>query len=525
MDKYNWYNREREYKYGDYKIINGKGYYYNEDSDKWVNRLNKKVIEEKYIRYEFSIYNDKDIEKEFGWSYIDRIGKFIFLLYKSGLEVERIKGKRFVFVDTNKMVLGILGSDYKDIIRRLDEELNIIDLRFSKGKFGKVKVEYKLNDLFFERSCYRRVVWIRNSRLIRFLDNFYKKDFKEDKYLLYEISVCKRLSLEYNVNGLNVLLDRRIKRLKEEDFIDKDWDFLSEKDKLNKRRGWDESRVAEYFRLGKVYFELLKLDIESLKYGGYNFRGFGLDENFSGRINNIINNKFREFRGLLKIDGDNLIDIDMVNGYVSLLYRVLKGIRDVEYGSSVFDDKIKDCLGDLNGNDFLEEYSICFDGNKDEREDFYNYLGVRLGNVVEMKFDKDVRRYYKNLVLYLINGEEEDGRRKKYINDTYSYDEIMELIFCKNGYAVIRKLKSSVFDFKIGKIYYGYERFKNMSKILMSMEVIIMKGIWDLLIAEKLCYISLYDGMLVKKKDKLRVVEIVESKLVGINSCIRMKYK
>ena len=43
-----WYNREREYKEGYY--INGRGYY-NEDTNRWVSRLTKKVIVEKYIRY------------------------------------------------------------------------------------------------------------------------------------------------------------------------------------------------------------------------------------------------------------------------------------------------------------------------------------------------------------------------------------------------------------------------------------------------------------------------------------------
>ena len=105
---YNWYDRSRNNSYGDYKVINGIGLYYNEDSGKWVNRLNKKIIEEKNIRYEFSIYDDRDIERDFGYKNIDRVGKFLFLLYKSGIELERLKGDRFVFVDSSNVVSGIL---------------------------------------------------------------------------------------------------------------------------------------------------------------------------------------------------------------------------------------------------------------------------------------------------------------------------------------------------------------------------------------------------------------------------------
>ena len=71
---YKWYNRKRLYEYGYYD--NKKKRYYNEDSGKWVSRLNKKVIEEKYIRYEFSVYDDRQIQRDFDYKVVDRVGKF-----------------------------------------------------------------------------------------------------------------------------------------------------------------------------------------------------------------------------------------------------------------------------------------------------------------------------------------------------------------------------------------------------------------------------------------------------------------
>jgi len=73
MEEYKWYSKNRKYSYGDYEVIDGIGLYYNEDSGKWLNRLNKKSIIEKYIRYEFSCFDDKDIEREFwiaNWSWV-----------------------------------------------------------------------------------------------------------------------------------------------------------------------------------------------------------------------------------------------------------------------------------------------------------------------------------------------------------------------------------------------------------------------------------------------------------------------
>jgi|SaaInlStandDraft_1057018.scaffolds.fasta_scaffold44842_2 hypothetical protein len=513
-----WYNREREYKEGCY--INGRGYY-NEDTNRWVSRLTKKVIVEKYIRYEFSIYDDRDIEREFGWENIDRVGKFLFLLYKSGLEIGRLKGSRFVFVDTSNLVLGILGSKYKEIVRRLDEELNIIDIRKGKGLFGKTKIDYKLHDEFFEDTCFRRKVFIRNSRLIRFLDRYNGKVIGLNKYLLWEFDVCKRLDLVYNIGGLNKIIEKRLNNIKINDYEQKDWDFESKRKRKNKNIGWDDLRSKDYLDNCRSSLKLLELDIESAKNDVINFKGFGSDDNFSGRISNIINNKEKEFRKFLKIDRENLIEFDMVNGYVSLLYRIFRGIRDEEHVESSFFGKIKECLGDLNGNDFIEKYSICFEGDVDKRIDFYKKVGLDLGKI-ENIID---RSYFKGLILYLINGEESDGRRKTYIDDEFEYDDLMTKVFGKGGFSVLSKLKNSVLDFRFGKKYYGFESYKNMSKILMYMEVQTMKGIWDIMITNKIDYISLYDGMLIKKSDKSSVKRIVETYLTGKDDCISMKFK
>ena len=192
-------------------------------------------------------------------------------------------------------------------------------------------------------------------------------------------------------------------------------------------------------------------------------------------------------------------------------------------GKSKFDDYIKKIVGDIDVSDFLNKYEMCFEGNG--RIDFYKYLGIELG-VIDKNIGEVNRKYMKGLILYLINGERGDGMRKRYLNNQFSYDEIMEKIFCKGGYEVIEKIKNSDIDFKLkGENYYGYERFKNMSRVLMSMEVLIMRGIWKKLIERKIYYISLYDGMLIKKSDLGIVNILIDSELEGLNSCISFKSK
>lgn len=229
---YKWYNRNRLYEYGYYDI--NKKRYYNEDSGKWVSRLNKKVIEEKYIRYEFSYWDEREIEKEFGYELVERIGRFLFLLYKKGIELEKRRGNRWVYVDSSKICNGILSSRYIVIIKRL-RELKVIDIKYGVGKFGKKKELYELNKNFFSDDCKRRVVYIRNSRLIRFLDKLYSGDLKvgdkRDEFINWEIESCKNVDVLGNSDGIGILLKRRLNKRVELDYERRNWEFLSNKKK------------------------------------------------------------------------------------------------------------------------------------------------------------------------------------------------------------------------------------------------------------------------------------------------------
>lgn len=91
---FEWYNRDKKYKYGDY--IKGKGYY-NEDSNKWVSRLNNKVIVEKYIRYEFSNWDDKKILYEFGFNKIDKSFFFFIKILYEIISPFNISNDNFLF--------------------------------------------------------------------------------------------------------------------------------------------------------------------------------------------------------------------------------------------------------------------------------------------------------------------------------------------------------------------------------------------------------------------------------------------
>ena len=256
MINYKWYKKDKKYKYGDY--IKGKGYY-NEDSGKWVSFINKKDIREKYIRYEFSIYDDREIENDFGYENIERVGKFLSTLYKRNLEIERRYDDRYCFVE-NVYVIGILGKkNHKLIIEKLNKELGLIDVKVGSSKgFKKAYLKYKLSDEFFDNRCFKRHVGVRNTRITRFLDRFYGVEISKNKYLNYEFGVCRRLEVLKNESILDELFDLRLKSEKKKQIERRNWDFYSKSKRIKFSREWNRKRDEEYLKRLKLNFEALE---------------------------------------------------------------------------------------------------------------------------------------------------------------------------------------------------------------------------------------------------------------------------
>jgi hypothetical protein len=120
-----------------------------------------------------------------------------------------------------------------------------------------------------------------------------------------------------------------------------------------------------------------------------------------------------------------------------------------------------------------------------------------------------MRGYMKELVMYMLNGKRDFGKYKRFIEEKYSYDEIGVLLFGKRGFECIEKIKNSDLDFSFGKKIYGYKRYLNMSKMLMSIEVMYMEGKFRKLMNEKIRYLNIYDGLIASSVDVNRVLEIM----------------
>lgn len=508
---FNWYSRNRRYEYGDYNKELKK--YYNEDSGKWVSRINPKVVEEKYIRYEFSCFDDREIRNEFGYGSVDRVGKFLFLIFKKSIELKKRSNKDWVYIDKVNDEIKLLGDGKSRVIIERLVELKVLEIREGKRVFNKVVRLYRLNDEFF--NCYRRRVWIRNTKVISLLDKRLGR-ITNNEFLKWEIESCKNLSIvEVDEGGLRRVILRRLSDRIFRDNLKLEWDFIGVRELKELELGWSVERKEDYVRRCEVSFELMQRELEGVVEGGVENSMFSIDD-FGFRVFNIINTKEKEFRRYLRLENWRLVEVDMRNGYVSLLCRVFKGIRDLSVGESDFDDKIKQIVGEENGNDFLEMYEeICFKGK--DRIDFYNYIGLKLFGI--KKISPNDRDYIKELILYTINGKIDFSKNNRFINQRYTIDELGIKVFGENGWRCINKIKNTEIS---GWELYGFEKYKNMSKMLMRMEVLVMRERWKKLIQNNIYYISLFDGVLIGNNNIEKVLPLMNNNY-GVDECISFR--
>lgn len=507
------------------EFVVGKGYY-NSNSGKYVSRKYEWMgssVPLKYVRYEFECFDDVEILERFGVKFIDRVGRFISLIYRKSLN--SVDDDREVYV-SHKEIAGLLGEGYYKNIMSVLSEIDIIRqtaeyrMKYNANKFVKF---YELRDDFYHSN--KRLRYIRNRQLFSFLDSKMTLEYdNKDDFQKYEIEVLKNLTVvDFDVKSI---IDLRVSRKVDDDLYDYlNIEFLKNKEKklllkrLNKTRsGWNDSYLRLYrIRLEQLCSYFLE-SIQCIKSGDISDVVYA--DSFSGRIYNPVNNRFKEIRKALRIDGEELVEVDLKNSYISLLYLVFLVLNDkVDLGRG--GEEIKSRLGSVNkGRHFLREYRECF---IDKKTDFYKVVGAKLISVVSV-VDDNMRKYLKANVLSLLNTRKsfEDG--KEFYGK--SYEQFMRIVFCNDGYEFLEYVKNNdLFEMYYEKnIFKGFLSYKNVPKLLMRMEVIVMKIVFDRLIREKVKYISLFDGFLCKRSEVDKVINIVNNEIEGFK-CLEFKVK
>ena len=517
----------------------------------------KYVNNKKFRIYEFEYFNLKDIEKYFNGKRIWRIGKFLSKVYKSRIRSRgNIEGDRnivlgFVYVSMKDLV-GILGKrHYEEILEKLSKTkiLKYKRDKISKYDFNKKLWFIKLNDEFFKSN--KRLVDIEDGLLNRYLEgknnellNSLSFINEDDKYLVYERECCKDSFID--IIEVEKIIDERIYN-KLEEFKDKiTWEWLNKRSRekfelsVKNQKDWKEKYRIELIN----HFKLINEDLSNLKSNNvidigenYFFR-----DNYGKRLYNFYSRVIREFRQGIKIDGEEVVEIDLKSSQLTLLYILIKRINrdetEEKYDEIKFDlvDDIRGKILELNNNegknglDFLRKFKNIFeidgvnvdDKNSIEFNDYYDLIRYDFG--VDGFYVKS-RNYIKELVIKILFSENRSKSRIKI--GSYNIDDIEEKLFGKDGKVFLDNLRKidliNLIGEKEGRI--KYKRGKNISLILMNFENQIMDLVRGELIKNKIKFISMFDGFIVKKQYSNLILTICNELLKRVDNSLKFVYK
>jgi hypothetical protein len=538
MNNEKWYTRKAKQPMGSYDAVRKR--YFNSDSNKWVSRISVNDIKGDYKRFEFYLFDDRVIKKHFDYSNVDRIGKFLDLIFKRGKAREGKGLDNWIYIEV-KEVNQLLGESYReDFIGKLIE-LDAIEVKVlttSKYDAKKKLLVYRLSDNILAGK--RREVLITNTKVKKFCNRGSQqvKQLDDKGFVAHEIASAKRITLKKY--DLSKLVLNRIEDKQYNDTIRLDFDYITNaekkdilfyKDKQSKkqREKWDNQYLNQYKTQFRNDYNLLENDLIAIKNNDVDTHHFSIDS-YGGRLYNIITSKQKDFRKLMQIDGEDIVEIDMKNGYVSMFYTLCKRLVEPQFKNDKFNKLLKG-IKNRDVFEFLDNYEIVF--SKDSQIDFYFHAGIKVNKMTLLGGNQNESRLYmKGLVLWLLNSHTGYGEDKRYVDEQFSKEELGNAIFTKGGYQLIKDIKSLTIP-SYERIYgrvrdldsVSHNVFKNVSLMLNEMEVSIMQNIFKELIKRDIPYLSIFDGIVVKESDVTPVKNVLKTVLYHIDDSINFRVK
>ena len=499
--------------------------------------------------YEFECYNLIDIENDFGkkkW----RIGKFLDLLYRKRIRIrgsedgDNLSVKGYVYV-SNKDIEGILGVYYyKDSIKILiDKGLIFKDDSGNKRNrfdYNKKLSFFKLNDEFF--NCNKKKIEIENGVLNRYLDkrnDRVKKDFikKSDDLLLWEKYCC--VNSDLNIQNLDKVIDLRVENKLNEMNEKLSWDFVGVKmkNRINKNLNDIESWKTKYRNDKKNEYDIIVDDLNYLKSNKFS----DLDnvfkrDGYGKRLYNSYSRVIREYRKYIKIDNEEVVELDIKSCFLSLLYVFIKRLN-----SDIDDDLVIDVKKKLNGLDgsfesrngieFVNKFKSIFENdgiysNEDNSIEFSDYYDLIRLSYGEKKYNELSRNSFKELVFKVLFSDSNIKKTIKMENE--NIDKIENRLFGGEGKKLMNDLRkidlNNWIENKGGRIK-KYNRGNNISLILMNYENRVMDILRLILMDKRIKFISVFDSLMVKKSDYKKVFKLGNSVLSDIDKSLKFSIK
>jgi hypothetical protein len=480
-----WYDESTgKAKHNQKHIITKK--YYNEYKDEWCSKKVKEKLKESKIKLiDFNVYPISKIKEDFGLKYWERVSIFLTKQYRKHYAGYKIDDWEHVYWDYYELE-AYLGHDYIDHLEKLID-LDIVDINLQQSSRDATKdCKYiKLNDKFRskEGDIYQETNIVKESFQNSLLKHF--KDLIEDRKGIFKAIESTLDKCTLNIaNGYDDIIHNMVKEKEKKDLRILSNPYATAKDVRNiKKRGSNPIKRQEgYKRLLNGYYQNLHYILNCCDEERKALYNIDRDK-FGYRLNYVLSNMPRGFRKYLKMEGESVVEVDIVASQPSFLMVLLnkwfvKGDRP-------------EMIEDLPPLYFMELMSL-FQGKK--KLDVYKYMNYKLNGLNAYK-DKEARSEMKSLFYCIMYGDPLHDKKKN------TKKELIGKIFSEDFYHFLLRLTKTDLKDKIK------DRRKNMSALLQREESVFLDKVINRLIADNIDFLPLYDSLIVKSKDEQKVRE------------------
>lgn len=468
------------------KWYKDKGFWSEFDGVYHANKSEKKYLEKSELKiYDFKFYSIERIKKDFEYGLWEKVSMFLTVLYDehyNGYHINEWK-RTYFLADRLRM---LLGKNYDKIVDRLDE-LGVIDLEKKENKNNVyqycwyVGLKKEFWEVEGEIYCKRDMI---SEKFQESILNYGRKRKVKTKLEKHIEKVLDKCSIDLGNKRDKIDKDIANEKYKEEvSKLESDNVSNREKAKLKKQLENKNLFINNRIKLYREYYERLmtKLNSEqSVRRGFYNIRV----SDYGYRLSHIISNMPKRYRKELKIDKDDVLEVDIVSSQAAFLTILMNKWLNSEEKFKLFDK-----------NPWIAVDRLEMIYSKDSRMDLYRFMTYKLYGFKAM-FDKKMRDEMKLMFMGLFfdklrNAEYRGQNKRKLINKIFGPD-FYELI------DFITKLNVEGIE---------TEKHRNLNALLNREESKFLNEVMDKLMKDNVLFLPLYDCLIVKKSDEVKVKE------------------
>ena len=323
-DVIDWYDMESGIKVKHNQKNKETGYYWNEFAGRWcIKKSKKKLLADSKIKvYDFKYYGLNRIVEDLGLMQKESVGLFLTVQYQkqvgSGFKAE---DWNFVYWNVDEL-RRYLGYKYDDIINILSlKRIIYVDRPISKVRGDRRKWLIMLNKGFKEvHGDIYDIVSLKDNKLEKSIISYYKKIISQRDNNLKNLEVVLN-NTSLIINDLDIILEHMWLRKLELNKADLASEFVSKKDKkaINKKQADLDVYKIDYKRDLKRYYNYIDqvqhTELDEQKRVLYAL----IKSDFGGRISHLYSNAPKLFRKFLRIDSEEVVEVDIVASQPSFL--------------------------------------------------------------------------------------------------------------------------------------------------------------------------------------------------------------